>query len=190
MSTHKEALESLVQGVQKTLGDTVFIEALDTATAILLSALTHGKKVLIAGNGGSAAEAQHFAAEIVGRYMRERRGYPAVALTTDTSIITAVANDYAFDAIFSRQVEALGDAGDVLVCLSTSGNSTNLIRAIEVAKMKGLHTVSFIGKGGGKMKGMAETDVIVPLDETPRIQEIHLAAIHSVCSVLDSGLPT
>jgi D-sedoheptulose 7-phosphate isomerase len=169
-------------------GDADFIAKIACAAECIGEALLDGHTLLIAGNGGSAAEAQHFSAEIVGRYMRERRGYPAIALTTDTSILTAVGNDYAFDAVFARQVEALGRSGDVFVGLSSSGNSENIINALKKARARGLSTVSFTGKGGGKMKGLADIDIIVPSDETPRIQEAHLCIIHGICEMLDERL--
>lgn len=168
--------------------DRVFMANMKTVGERLITALTDGQKVLIAGNGGSAAEAQHFSAEIVGHYKRDRRGYPAIALTTDSSILTAIGNDYDFRSIFSRQVEALGMRGDVFVGLSTSGNSKNVIDALQNARGQGLFTVSFLGKGGGQMKGMADIDLIVPSEETARIQEAHLVMIHSLCEMLDDKL--
>lgn len=168
--------------------DAEFCGRIGAACDRMAEALQNGHLLLIAGNGGSAAEAQHFSAEIVGRYLKERRGYPAIALTTDTSILTAVGNDYAFDTIFARQVEALGRAGDVFIGLSTSGNSENIIRALVEARSRGISTISLTGKGGGGMKGMADIDIIVPSDDTPRIQEAHLLIIHSICEVLDGQL--
>lgn len=170
-------------------GDADFLVQLNAATELIAKTLLGGHTLLIAGNGGSAAEAQHFSAEIVGRYMRERRGYPAIALTTDTSILTAVGNDYDFDSIFARQIEALGRAGDVFIGLSTSGNSGNIISALTKARAQSLSTISLSGKDGGKMKGMADIELIVPSEETPRIQEAHLLIVHAICEALDARLP-
>lgn len=168
--------------------DEVFMDKVDRAADQITEALLSGHTLYVAGNGGSAAEAQHFVAEIVGRYKRERRGYPAVALTVDTSILTAIGNDYGYETVFARQLEALGTAGDVFVALSTSGNSDNLIRALEVARARDIHTISLSGKDGGKARGMAGIECIVPSDETPRIQEIHLLLIHAMCERIDANL--
>jgi len=146
-----------------------------------------GNKILIAGNGGSAADAQHFAAEIVGRYKKERKGYPAIALTTDTSIITALANDYNFDLIFARQVEALAKKGDIFFGISTSGNSKNIIEGVKKAKELGVTTVCLLGKGGGKLKDLADFSIIVPSNNTPRIQESHIMLIHIICEEVEKN---
>ncbi|WP_297457017.1 D-sedoheptulose 7-phosphate isomerase [Persephonella sp.] len=152
---------------------------------LMAKRLKAGYKVLICGNGGSAADAQHFAAEIVGRFEKERKGYPAIALTTDTSALTAIGNDYGFEYIFSRQVEALGQKGDILIGISTSGNSENVINAVEVAKKLGIFTVGFLGKDGGKLKDIVDTAFIVPHNRTARIQEVHLTLEHALCNVID-----
>lgn len=146
-----------------------------------------GNKILIAGNGGSAADAQHFAAEIVGRYKKERKGYPAIALTTDTSIITALANDYSFDLIFARQIESLGKKGDVFFGISTSGNSKNVIEGMKKAKVLGLTTICLLGKDGGVLKDLADISIIVPSDNTPRIQEAHIMLIHIICEEVEKN---
>jgi D-sedoheptulose 7-phosphate isomerase len=145
------------------------------------AALVQGKKILWCGNGGSAADAQHMAAEIVGRFRRERRGLPSIALTTDTSILTAVANDYGYEAVFSRQVEALGNEGDVLVAISTSGNSPNVVKAVEMAKELGLVTVGFTGAGGGRLATLADFLFAVPTKDTARVQEAHSLVAHVLC---------
>ncbi len=150
--------------------------------------LKAGYKILICGNGGSAADSQHFAAEIVGRFEKERKGYPAVALTTDTSALTAIGNDYGFDRIFSRQVEALGQKGDILIGISTSGNSENVIKAVEVAKEIGIFTVGFLGKDGGKLKEIVDKAFIVKHPSTARIQEVHLTLEHTLCKIIDMYL--
>ena len=161
------------------------------AVQAILASVTSGGKVLACGNGGSAADAQHFAAEFVGRYERERPELAALALTTDSSILTAIANDYDFKAIFSKQVRALGGAGDVLLALSTSGNSANVLAAIEAAHEREMIVVALTGKGGGKMgQALRETDVhiCVPHDRTARIQEVHLLALHCICDGVDAQL--
>lgn len=188
MNTLTQSIPSVTKVLARMAEDGVFLANSTAVGERLVAALNDGKKILIAGNGGSAAEAQHFSAEIVGHYARERRGYPAIALTTDTSILTAIGNDYDFRSIFARQIEALGKKGDVFIGLSTSGNSGNIIDALKKAREQGLFTVSFLGKDGGKMRGMADIDLIVPSEETPRIQEAHLIMIHSICEMLDSKL--
>ena len=161
------------------------------ATQAILASVTSGGKVLACGNGGSAADAQHFAAEFIGRYERERPELGAIALTTDSSIITAIANDYDFSVIFSKQVRALGVAGDVLLAISTSGNSANIIAAIEAAHAREMTVVALTGKGGGKIGALLrETDVhiCVPHDRTARIQEVHLLTLHCICDGVDTQL--
>jgi D-sedoheptulose 7-phosphate isomerase len=161
------------------------------AVNTLVGCITAGGKVLACGNGGSAADAQHFAAEFVGRFERERPGLAAIALTTDTSILTAVGNDYAFDAIFSKQVQALGSPGDVLLGFSTSGNSANVIAAIEAAHAKDMTIIALTGRKGGRIREiLTETDVhiCVPHDRTARIQEVHLLVLHCLCDAVDLQL--
>ncbi len=157
----------------------------------LAQALKGGRKVLSCGNGGSAADSQHFAAEMVGRFERERPGLPGIALTTDTSALTAIANDYDFDRVFSRQVEALGQAGDFLLAISTSGNSKNVIEAIKAAHAKGLAVIALTGRDGGAMGGMLgprDFHLNVAHPRTMRVQEIHLLAVHCLCEVVDNVL--
>ena len=163
------------------------------AAAILaiLASVTSGGKVLACGNGGSAADAQHFAAEFVGRFERERPELGAIALSTDSSILTAIANDYHYDQIFSKQVRALGQSGDVLLAITTSGNSANVLAAIEAAHERDMTVVALTGKGGGKMvQALRETDVhiCVPHERTARIQEVHLLTIHCICDGVDTQL--
>ncbi len=161
------------------------------ATEALLACVTNGGKVLVCGNGGSAADAQHFAAEFVGRYERERPELAAFALTTDSSILTAIGNDYGFEQIFSKQVRALGSGGDVLLAISTSGNSANIIAAIEAAHEREMSVIALTGKGGGKIAMLLqETDVhiCVPHDRTARIQEVHLLTLHCLCDGVDAML--
>ncbi|OIP17555.1 MAG: phosphoheptose isomerase [Comamonadaceae bacterium CG_4_9_14_3_um_filter_60_33] len=161
------------------------------AVQALLACVTSGGKVLSCGNGGSAADAQHFSAEFVGRFERERPELAAIALTTDSSILTAVANDYDFTQIFSRQVRALGQPGDVLLAISTSGNSANVLAAIEAAHQRDMVVIGLSGHGGGKMaQALRDTDVhiCVPHERTARIQEVHLLTLHCLCDAVDSLL--
>ena len=161
------------------------------AVQAMLACVTSGGKVLACGNGGSAADAQHFAAEFIGRFERERPELGAIALTTDSSILTAIANDYAFDRIFAKQVRGLGQAGDVLLAMSTSGNSANILAAIEAAHEREMTVVALTGRGGGKITNLLrETDVhvCVPHDRTARIQEVHLLVLHCICDGVDTQL--
>jgi D-sedoheptulose 7-phosphate isomerase len=158
------------------------------AIKLMHQALSSEKKILACGNGGSAADAQHFAAELVGRFERERRELPAIALSTDSSILTAIANDYSYEVIFSKQVKALGQKGDVLLGISTSGNSANVIAAIEAAHLKGMSVIAFTGKDGGKIKNIlknSDVHLCVPADRTARIQETHLLLLHCLCDGVD-----
>ena len=161
------------------------------AVSALVGCITSGGKVLTCGNGGSAADAQHFAAEFVGRFERERPGLAAIALTTDSSILTAIGNDYDFNAIFSKQVQALGAPGDVLLAISTSGNSSNVIAAVEAARAKEMVVIALTGHKGGKIRELLqETDVLicVPHERTARIQEVHLLTLHCLCDAVDLQL--
>lgn len=171
------------------------IEALSApvvaAVEVLTQCLLNNGKILACGNGGSAADAQHFAAELVGRFEAERQELAAIALTTDTSIITAVANDYSYQQIFSKQVRALGQPGDVLLAISTSGNSGNVIEAIKAAHNQDMHVVAFTGKGGGQMGELlrdGDIHLCVPAERTARIQEVHLLMIHCICDGIDALL--
>ncbi|MBP6999698.1 MAG: D-sedoheptulose 7-phosphate isomerase [Tepidiphilus sp.] len=152
----------------------------------LRSCLLAGGKILLLGNGGSAADCQHIAAEIVGRYKRERRGLPAIALTTDTSILTAVGNDYGFEHVFSRQVEALCTPKDVVIGLSTSGNSPNVLAAIHTARQIGAFTIGLTGGGGGKLAQCCDLSLVVASNDTPRIQEAHILVGHMLCDLIDA----
>ena len=158
-----------------------------SAAQAIVAALTQGRTVFAFGNGGSAADAQHFTAELVGRYERERRAWPAVALTTDTSALTAIGNDYGFDRVFARQLEALGREGDVAIGISTSGTSANVLRALETANERGLITVALTGRGGEAGK-TARLHVRVDEDRTARIQEVHATILHAICELVESDL--
>jgi len=154
----------------------------------IISALQENHRLLIAGNGGSAADAQHFAAELVGKFKKERRALPAIALTTNTSILTAIANDYSFEKVFSRQIEALANSGDVFLGISTSGNSVNIIDALKVAKKIGCRTIGLTGRTGGRMKNNCDILITVNSDDTPRIQEAHTLIIHILCGLIEKTL--
>lgn len=192
-----EIKKNLEQRVKKHFSDSIetkqkaaqtMSEDIVRAINLMHQALASEKKILACGNGGSAADAQHFAAELVGRFERERRELPAIALSTDSSVLTAIANDYSYEVIFSKQVRALGHAGDVLLGISTSGNSANVIAAIEAAHLKGMSVIAFTGKDGGKIKNILKnTDVhlCVPADRTARIQETHLLLLHCLCDGVD-----
>lgn len=159
-----------------------------TAAEMIAAALGQGGKVLFCGNGGSAADAQHLAAELVGRYKLERHPLPGIALTVDSSALTAIANDYGYDAVFERQVRGLGRAGDVLVGISTSGNSASVARAVEAAAALGMKTVGLTGEGGGRMAGLCDLTLRVPSADTPRIQEMHIAIGHMLCELVETAL--
>jgi len=175
IETKKKAAETMPEDIVRAIN-------------LMHHALTSEKKILACGNGGSAADAQHFAAELVGRFERERRELPAIALSTDSSILTAIANDYSYEVIFSKQVKALGQAGDVLLGISTSGNSANVIAAIEAAHLKGMSVIAFTGKDGGKIKNVlknSDVHLCVPAERTARIQETHLLLLHCLCDGVD-----
>ena len=172
------------------------IEAVRTSLAapvaemagVLAKALAGGGTLLWCGNGGSAADSQHLAAELVGRFKKNRRALRSVAMTTDTSILTCVANDFSYDDIFCRQVEALGRAGDVLIAISTSGKSENILRALRTAKAMGITSVALLGKGGGPAAGLADQAIVVPSDTTARIQEAHILIGHILCDLIEQEL--
>jgi len=155
---------------------------------LIVNTLKVGGKVLLAGNGGSAADAQHIAGEFVSRFHYDRPGLPAIAITTDTSILTAIGNDYGYDRLFSRQVQALGNKGDVFVGISTSGNSANIVEALKVAKEQGLKTIGFTGNKGGKMLEMCDIALRMPSPETPKIQEGHIVIGHIICGLVEAAM--
>jgi len=163
------------------------VTAVVDAAGAIAAALKDGRSVLVFGNGGSAADAQHFAAELVGRYEKERRAWPAVALTTDTSALTAIGNDYGFDRVFARQIEALGREGDVAIGISTSGKSPNVLRALEAAKARGLVTIALTGRGGEAGR-IATLHVRVDEERTARVQEVHATLLHAICELVESDL--
>lgn len=166
-------------------------QPISQAVELMFAALSNGNKILACGNGGSAADCQHFAAELVGRFERERFPLPALALTTDTSILTAVGNDYSYKDVFSKQVQAFGQAGDILLAISTSGNSANVLAAAEAALEREMRIVALTGKDGGQLAKLltdADVHINVPHSRTARIQEVHLVAIHCICDGIDVAL--
>lgn len=154
---------------------------------ITIDALKNGKKIIVAGNGGSAADAQHFTAELAGRFVKERKGLPSITLTTNTSNITAIGNDYGYDVVFSRQLEALGQAGDVFFGISTSGNSKNIFEAMKTAKKNNLTTIGLLGNTGGIIQDVSDISLIIPSNSTARIQECHIMVIHIICQMIDDA---
>lgn len=171
----------------KLASDKEFLLELKRIGIRMITALKMGRKVLIAGNGGSAADAQHFAAELAGQFVHKRRGLPVAALTTNASITTAISNDFGYEYIFSRQVEGLGQEGDIFVGISTSGNSLNLIHAMDSAKKNGLITIGLLGKEGGQLKNYCDLKLIVPSDNIQYIQEAHIMVIHELCALIDNA---
>jgi len=178
-----------LQAHQKTIEKTIEVmtSSIEQACHIMVDTLKNGNKILLVGNGGSAADAQHIAAELTGRYKSERRGLPAIALTTDTSAITAISNDYGYGRVFDRQVEALANKGDLLIGISTSGNSANIISAFKVASELGCKTLGMSGKDGGEMNSACDLNLVVPSDDTPRIQEMHILIGHILCQAVDDA---
>ena len=177
--------EAHLKTIQAVIGS---MEAeIEAASKLAVEVLKRGNKVLLCGNGGSAADAQHIAAELTGRYKSERRGLPAIALTTDTSALTAISNDYGYAKVFDRQVEALANQGDLLIGISTSGNSDNIISALKTAKELGCTTLGLSGRDGGKMNELCDVNLVVPSDDTPRIQEIHILFGHILCQIVDDA---
>jgi D-sedoheptulose 7-phosphate isomerase len=181
----RRQLTQSINTMTKVLHDDTIHAAVVEAARITADAMKSGHKLLVCGNGGSAADAQHLVAEFVARLTIDRPALRAIALTTDTSILTAVGNDHSFDHIFERQVEALGQLGDVLLAISTSGNSKNCIRALKLARILGLHTVAYTGNDGGAMKPLSDINVIIPSNTTMNIQESHLALEHIFCMLVE-----
>lgn len=170
---------------QLALQDETFIAIVYRAAKVIAGALKEGHKVVFFGNGGSAADAQHLAAELTGRCLKERPSLPGMTLTANTSSLTAIANDYSYDLVFARQLQGLGSAGDVAVGISTSGNSANVLKAMEVARTKRMITVGLTGNSGGKLRQMVDYCVCVPSSETPRIQEVHILTGHIICEIIE-----
>ncbi len=179
LEAHRETIEKSIE---------VMIPQIEKASKIAISTLQNGNKILLCGNGGSAADAQHIAAELTGRYKTERRGLAGIALTTDTSALTAIANDYGYDRVFDRQIEAIGREGDLVIGISTSGNSANIISAFKVARELGCKTIGLSGRDGGEMSAFCDLNLVVPSNDTPRIQEMHILIGHTLCQAIDDIL--
>ncbi|PSM51715.1 sedoheptulose 7-phosphate isomerase [Campylobacter blaseri] len=174
--------EKTIQDVKISLQDDIL-----KACEMVVRCIKNGNKVLLCGNGGSAADAQHIATELTGRYKTERVGLPAIAITTDTSALTAIGNDYGYEFVFSRQVEALAKKGDLLLAISTSGKSPNVIKAINQAKNMGCDVIGFSGKDGGEMNEICDLNIVIPSNDTPRIQEMHILIGHIICQAVDNN---
>jgi len=173
-------------GVKKSiLNDTHLIDTIERAATVVVTAIKNGNKVIFCGNGGSAADSQHLAAELIGKFYFNRRSLPAVSLTVNTSIITAIGNDFGFNKVFARQLEGIGKAGDVLIGLSTSGNSENVVEAFRLAKEIGISTIAFTGESGGILRNLADILINVPSNDTPRIQEAHIMVGHIICELVE-----
>jgi D-sedoheptulose 7-phosphate isomerase len=185
IATH---FQQSLAALERAANDAALLGVTSDIALAIIDALRSGNKVLLIGNGGSAADAQHIASEIIGRYKKERPGYAAVALTTDTSALTAISNDYGFEQIFARQVESLGQPGDVLLALSTSGRSPNILAALGVARQRGLVTVGFTGLKGKSLHDVCDHLFVAPSDDTPVIQQIHLTAGHAICDSVERAL--
>jgi len=177
LNSHKETIEKVIDSLKPDI---------EKACRLCIDTLKQGNKILFFGNGGSAADAQHLAAELSGRYKKERKGLPGIALTTDTSVLTAIGNDYDYGYIFERQVEAIASPGDLLIGISSTGNSSNVIRAFTAGKNLGCRTLGLSGKGGGKMNGNCDLNIIVPSDITARVQEMHILIGHIICQLIDN----
>ena len=191
MMIDKNNVSALIKGTIDSLQnafDSEHLESVKQIAEIVYKALQNGKKILLCGNGGSAADSQHIAAEFVGRFKKERKSYPAIALTTDTSILTAVGNDYGYECVFSRQVEGLGEEGDVLIGISTSGSSPNVLRAVESAKRIGMKTIALSGAGGGKLTGKVDELLTIETNNTPDVQAGHIIVLHTICEVVENAL--
>ena len=185
----KDNIEKSLLDSAKCIEDAVALsEIIEYAIREIINCLENGKKILIFGNGGSAADAQHIAAELVGRFKKERKAMPALALTVDSSSLTALGNDYGFDTIFERQVEALANKNDAVIGISTSGNSENIIRAVNKANSIGAFTIGLLGNDGGKLKDAVNLPIIIPSNDTARIQEVHITIGHIICEIIEEDL--
>lgn len=185
MKKIKEIIGSSIETKQRVLADENLLQTICNTVDVVVSAFKNGKRVYFCGNGGSAADAQHLAAEFSGRFYKDRKALPAEALHCNTSYLTAVANDYSFDEIYSRLIDGIGEQGDVLVGLSTSGNSMNIIKAFETARKNKMMTIGFTGENGGKMKPLCDHLINIPSTDTPRIQESHIMVGHIICHLVE-----
>jgi D-sedoheptulose 7-phosphate isomerase len=188
MSKIRNIIEASVLVKQQILADEALQQSIENAVSTIVRSFNAGNKVLFCGNGGSAADAQHLAAEFSGRFYKDRKALPSEALHCNTSYLTAVANDYSYDAIYSRIIDGIGNTGDVLVGLSTSGNSANIVKAFEVARSKGVITIGLTGSTGGQMKGVSDILLNVPSNDTPRIQESHIMIGHIICQLVEEQI--
>ena len=178
-------IEENISVKKSILSDTHLIDTIERAATVVVNAIENGNKVIFCGNGGSAADSQHLAAELIGKFYFNRHSLPAISLTVNTSIITAIGNDFGFDKAFARQLEGIGKAGDVLIGLSTSGNSENLVEAFRLAKEIGISTIAFTGESGGILRNLADILINVPSNDTPRIQEAHIMVGHIICELVE-----
>ena len=184
----KRIIQTQFENHQKTISDSISLsETIEEIASLAIKTLKNNHKIFLFGNGGSAADAQHIAAELTGRFQTERKGLAAIALTTDTSAITSIANDYNFANIYARQIEALANENDLLIGISTSGNSENIVKAIEKGKEMKCQTVGFSGKNGGKLKALCDLNLIIPSDITAHIQETHILIGHTICCLIDDA---
>ena len=179
LKSHREIIERVIDSLQ---------DDIEKVSTIALETIKNGNKIILMGNGGSAADAQHIAAEFTGRYKKERRGLPAIAITTDTSALTAIGNDYGYQHVFQRQVEALANKGDLLIGISSTGNSENVIEAFKKGKEIGCKSIGLSGKGGGLFNNQCDFNLIVPSQDTPRVQEMHILIGHIICQIIDNSI--
>lgn len=185
MNKIRDIIKASIETKEKLLGDEALLATIAKAVDVITTAFQNGNRVYFCGNGGSAADAQHLAAEFSGRFYTDRRALPAEALHCNTSYLTAVANDYGYDVVYARMIDGIGEAGDVLVGLSTSGNSGNILNAFDVAKKKGMVTIAFTGETGGRMKDSVNYLINIPSTDTPRIQESHITVGHIICQLVE-----
>ncbi|HET8573518.1 MAG TPA: D-sedoheptulose 7-phosphate isomerase [Edaphocola sp.] len=188
ISSIKDILSASVQTKEQILSDEALINTIGSVTGLMVTAFKNGHKVLFCGNGGSAADAQHLAAEFSGRFYKDRQPLPSEALHANTSYLTAVANDYGYEHVYSRLLRGVGQKGDILVGLSTSGNSGNIVAAFEAAREMGIITIGMTGKSGGKMKALSDYLINIPSEDTPRIQECHITVGHIICQLTEEAL--
>ena len=187
LETIKATFQASIDTKQALIDDTTRLAVLLEVAKVASSTIKTNKKIMLCGNGGSAADSQHIAAEFIGRFEKERKSMAAIALTTDTSALTAIGNDYGYEEVFSRQVEGLGQSGDLLIGISTSGNSKNVVKALEVAKKKGIRTVALVGdKPNGVIQTIADYVLVAPSENTARIQECHILMMHTICQLVES----
>tara|TARA_Y100001936_G_scaffold149484_1_gene145874 strand:+ start:38728 stop:39294 length:567 start_codon:yes stop_codon:yes gene_type:complete len=182
----KNDIEKMIIEVSDAVRNSITLSGeIEESVNVIIDCIKNGKKIVLFGNGGSAADAQHIAAEFIGRFQRERESIPAISLTTDSSIITSLANDYSFEVVFSRQCESLVNSGDIVIGISTSGNSKNVTKGLEVSKKNGAKTISFLGNNGGEIKDISDISIIVDSKNTARIQEIHRIVYHIICDLVE-----